>query len=498
MITDPDHGAVMHAMVSAEGRLVAADPPLLAMQKEAGGDLGDPLVIPALTHLARVAWRTGATIARPVTVGGSAQDIALWVRLKPSPDGIEIWAIYQDIQPAPKPDTQDRAAADAHGEMMRLGWTWQVDRSLRFTLADSGEDTPLHVLPIPGEKLSGYFRLIENADSEDGALPLLDAVAAGRPFAGQNAVVRREPDWCYMLSAVPMVDGRGRMTGYRGKARLLTADDRAPLERKPFERVQPEAAISEPVEFERQTRPEHQAPDASPELDTETDSWSPVFSRRLDNALRQPLGRIVANANTISGQLEGPLRTDYASYAADIAAAGRHLLELVDDLADLQAIERPNFTAAREQVELADLSRRAAGLLRMRAAERSIIIQAPKDDESVSAMAEYRRVLQILVNLIGNAVRYSPDQSHVWIRVDEDPAAGTVSVIVADQGRGIDPADHERIFDRFVRLTPEDNNGSGLGLYISRRLARAMGGDITVESALGRGARFKLTLRAWH
>jgi signal transduction histidine kinase len=507
MMTDPDHGAVMHAMVSVEGRLVAADPPLLAMQREAGGDLGGPLVIPALTHLARVAWRTGATIARPVTVGGSAQDIALWARLKPSPDGIEIWSIYQDIQPAPKPDAQEQAAADAHGEMMRAGWTWQVDRSLRFTLADSGQDEPLHVLPIPGEKLSGYFRLIENTDSEDGALPLLDAVAAGRAFAGQKAVVRRDSDWSYVLSAVPMVDGRGRMIGYRGKARLLAVNDGAPQQPAPAESLKhdssnPEALNGEPLngrplQFEPPQAQPESGPQAAANPDTETDSWSPFFSRRLDNALRQPLGRIVANANTISGQLEGPLRADYASYAADIAAAGRHLLELVDDLADLQAIDRPNFTAAREEVELADLSRRAAGLLRMRAAERSIIIQPPKDDESVSAMAEYRRVLQILINLIGNAVRYSPDQSDVWIRVDEDPVAGTVSVTVADQGLGIDPADHERIFDRFVRLTPEDNNGSGIGLYISRRLARAMGGDITVESALGQGARFTLTLRAW-
>src|SRR3546814_9570821 len=76
-----------------------------------------------------------------------------------------------------------------------------------------------------------------------------------------------------------------------------------------------------------------------------------MFGQRLDRALRQPLGRIIANADTISGQLQGPLRRDYANYASDIAAAGRHLMELVDDLADLQDIERPDFNPVMEEIE---------------------------------------------------------------------------------------------------------------------------------------------------
>ena len=68
---------------------------------------------------------------------------------------------------------------------------------------------------------------------------------------------------------------------------------------------------------------------------------------------------------------------------------------------------------------------------------------------------------------------------------------------MADQGKGIDPQDHDRIFERFERLGNSDGAGSGLGLYISRKLALAMGGDITLDSALGRGARFVLDLPAW-
>lgn len=218
----------------------------------------------------------------------------------------------------------------------------------------------------------------------------------------------------------------------------------------------------------------------------------PDFGKRLDLALRQPIGRIIANAETISGQLEGPLQHDYAGYAADIANAGRHLMELVDDLADLQAIDRPNFAVAREEIDLADIARRTAGLLGLKARDRNIRIDTPPVGEQMRAMGEFRRALQIAVNLVGNAIRYGPEDSVIWLRVDDE--GGMARLIVADQGRGIAPEDQERVFEKFERLGRQDAAGSGLGLYISRRLARAMGGDITLDSAPGQGARFILSL----
>ncbi|CAN5301708.1 hypothetical protein BH10PSE13_BH10PSE13_23610 [soil metagenome] len=454
--------SVIRGRASGDGRLVAADPPLLALQIEAGGAEGGPLVVPTLAHLARVAMRLGVTIARPASIASGESDIALWVRMKPDADGVDIAIIEWEEQPrAPHP--VDFAAMGAHAELARDGWIWHVDARLHFHLVDAtgaGARTG-HDLPRAGDALTAYFRLLEVEGGKE-RLPLLAAVAARRPFHHQPALLRSDETIRYLLAALPTFDALGRLTGYRGKA-----------------------------------IPEAGGGAAATPASEQPGDYSPLFNRRLDNALRQPLGRIIANANTISGQLEGPLRADYAAYAADIAEAGRHLVELVDDLADLQAIERPDFAVAREEVDVADLGRRAAGLLKMRAAERQIAIEPPDSDERMLATAEYRRVLQILVNLIGNAVRYSPDRSQIWVRVDEDGGAGTVSVIVADQGRGIDPADHQRIFERFERLNAEDNAGSGLGLYISRRLARAMGGDIMVESARGQGARFTLVLPVW-
>ena len=102
--------------------------------------------------------------------------------------------------------------------------------------------------------------------------------------------------------------------------------------------------------------------------------------------------------------------------------------------------------------------------------------------------------MQILLNLIGNAIRYSPAASQIWVRLE--PAGARARVIVADQGAGVSLEQQARMFDKFERLGRKDEGGSGLGLYIARRLARAMGGDITVASAPGEGARFTLTLPA--
>ena len=103
-------------------------------------------------------------------------------------------------------------------------------------------------------------------------------------------------------------------------------------------------------------------------------------------------------------------------------------------------------------------------------------------------------MLQVLLNLLGNAIRYSPENSQIWIRVDREGDRATVTV--ADQGQGIDAEQQAVVFEKFERLGRTDSGGSGLGLYIARRLARAMDGELAVDSAPGQGARFTLSLPA--
>ncbi len=452
---DP-HLPVAIGRVGRDGRLLDAEPRLSDLNSRAGGKQGEPLAVPQIASIARLALRLGIAISRNIVAADGEDDIDLWVRAEPDSDGVRLevsgWrprAAWRAAEDEGREDDFLRTDAD---------WVWECDSAMRLThlSIEAGARYGFDAGKMLGQPLTLLFAL--EAD-EEGALPILTAAAEQGRFEGQVAELRGTGRRV-RLSASPRVDAQARFAGFTGAAEMID-----PAE---------EAAPSQPV-----------APQAV---------FTNEFGQRLDRALRKPLSRIIANADSISAQLDGPLRADYADYAGDIANAGRHLLSLVDDLADLTAVERDDFEVEAEPIDLADVARRAAGLLAVRASEADVRIDKPKADESLPATGEFRRVLQIMVNLIGNAVRYSPPGGSVWVRLEREGGVGCV--IVADQGKGIAAEDQARIFEKFGRVDPSEPGGSGLGLYIARRLARAMGGDITVDSAPGQGARFVLTLPA--
>jgi two-component sensor histidine kinase len=437
------------ARVDSAGRLTMADPRLFALQQRAGASIGDPLAIPPLASMARLARTLGILVSRTVVVAEGDHDFDVWVRARPDGDAVVLsvggWTRRPQRAPWLVPQGDDVAVPTGPSE----SWVWSTDAKLRLTALSFGDQG------LIGQPLTRIVRLIEN---DVGDLPIIDAMADGRDLSEQRAVRRDVPDREIMLVATAKRDASGLFAGFDGRA--IPSD--------------------EPMLAELDVP-------SAPQVD-------PAFGGRLDKALRAPLARIVANADSIRAQTEGPLRRDYADYAGDIASAARHLLALVDDLGDLQAVEQADFKAEIENIDLADIARRAAGLLQVRASDRQVRIDRPAEGETLPARGEFRRVLQIIVNLIGNAVRYSPEGSMVWLRTERD--ADSAVLIVADQGKGIAEADQARIFEKFERVDPSEPGGSGLGLYISRRLARAMGGDIVVDSAPGQGARFVLTLPA--
>ncbi|MEQ8309695.1 MAG: HAMP domain-containing sensor histidine kinase [Sphingopyxis sp.] len=449
---------VICGRIDRAGVLVNADTPLLRLQQRAGSGLGKPLALPHLARLAALAQRLQRDISRPLRTADDHSDVHALVRIAPDADGASIeisdWRARAMTPPEMAAAAEDTALAD--------GWTWECDQQLRLVALRAAGSTP----PVPpgweGRSLSEIFELRPDGD---GRFPVLRALARQARFDGQSVSVAGA---AMTLAGDALFDATGRFTGFRGFASVSEPAGPAP-EAKPAPAFVDPAFGSLPLS-------------------------DPQFGRRIDGALRGPLSRIIATAETISGQFDGPIRADYARYAGDIAHAGRHLLGLVDDLADLQNIERPGFKAARDDIDLGDLARRAVGLLGMKAEEKGIRISAPAADDRMPATGEFRRVLQVLLNLLGNAIRYSPDHSQIWLRVDRQGDRATITV--ADQGQGIDADQQAVVFEKFERLGRTDSGGSGLGLYIARRLARAMDGELTVDSAPGQGARFTLSLPA--
>ena len=450
---------IVRGRIDRSGALVSADAPLLRLQQRAGAGLGKPLALPHLARLVALAQRLHRDISRPLHTADDHSDIHALVRIIPDADGASLE--ISDWRTRPVAHPQIPAIGD--NVVVPHGWTWECDQQLRMVALRAAPDAP----PVPtdweGRSLSELFELQPDGD---GRFPVLRALARQSRFDGQQVQADAPTGRMAMtLSGDALFDAVGGFTGFRGSA-VVAENTADPV---------PAAMLVDP------------AFGSLPLSD-------PQFGRRIDGALRGPLSRIIATAETISGQFDGPIRADYARYAGDLAHAGRHLLGLVDDLADLQNIERPGFKAAADEIDLGDLARRAVGLLGMKAEEKGIRIDAPRTDDKAPATGEFRRVLQVLLNLLGNAIRYSPDNSLIWIRVNRDGDRATVTV--ADQGQGIDAEQQAVVFEKFERLGRTDSGGSGLGLYIARRLARAMDGDLTVDSAPGQGARFTLSLPA--
>jgi signal transduction histidine kinase len=440
--------------------LLSADEPLASLQRQCGGELPGMIAIPALLETVRKARRYQLKLARSISAQTSAEAISAWVEVEPRPDGNPGCEVrLASWQSAPLPAEDDASAARQ---------TEFVDRQVAELVAvlDAGQ----RVLAV-------------SCEAPDLAT-LADRMAnePGRPwteFVTVAGLEQRQPvHWRLLDGARVTVEGSQRewravlhprqimgASPADGFELLLVSDE--PL---------PPDLVPEPQDTAAAARRNH------------------VIGQEIAPALRQPIARIIANAETIRAKLAGPLSDDYARYASDIASAGQLLLGLLDDLSDLEVVEAEDFSTAPDHIDLAQVARQAAGILAVRAREKAITIDAPRLGETLPAVAEFRRVLQILINLIGNAIRYAPANSQVWIRIER--MGEMASIVVADQGPGLTAEQAAVVFDKFERLGRNDEGGSGLGLYISRRLARAMHGDLTIESAPGQGARFVLVVPA--
>ncbi len=435
--------------IDRDGRLVSADAALERLQVEAGSALGRALALPQLAALARAAASLGVPLSRALIAADTHHDLDLFVRAEPVlGDGersgevqltIERW-VARPIAP-PRLALVEAVDDDERRDVERSTFEFDTDAALNLINVSPALASVLGLdqNAASGRPLTSLFRLIEE---EDGAMPLLGAVATRAAVDGQRAAPRTGGAEM-LIDADPLFDEQGRFAGFRATIRRdgeVAAYDHA----------------------------------------------SPLFEESLDEALRSPVARIISAADHIVGRSDGPLRSDYANYASDIATAGRHLLSVIRSMG-----QAGKSTA--QQIDLVLLATEALALVQSVADRRAIAIEVAPGGAPCLAYGEARGVVQILVNILGNAVRHSPDGGAVALIFEQGPSESRVTI--ADQGPGIDRADQQRIFERYERVGTAPD-GSGLGLAISRRLARAMGGDIRLDSAPGEGARFTLILPA--
>ncbi|HVV52650.1 MAG TPA: ATP-binding protein, partial [Polyangia bacterium] len=227
----------------------------------------------------------------------------------------------------------------------------------------------------------------------------------------------------------------------------------------------------------------------------EVDRLKNAFIANMSHEIRTPLNSVLALTELLREGVAGPLTVDQRKYLQVIERNGQALLHLINDVLDLSRIETGHLEMDVQDVDLAPQVELVASALSPLAAAKNVDLSVKLPPDLPPARGDADRFRQIMTNLVGNAIKFTEAGGRVMI--GGELRAEAVTVVVTDTGVGIPDAYLEKIFQEFVQVDQtlaRRQGGTGLGLAIARRLARLMGGDIQVDSVLGRGSRFSLTL----
>jgi signal transduction histidine kinase len=215
------------------------------------------------------------------------------------------------------------------------------------------------------------------------------------------------------------------------------------------------------------------------------------FLANVSHDLRTPMNAILGFTDALLAGVDGPLNDDQRASLAWVQRGGRDLLGLINEILDLSKIEAGKLTIEAQPFDPRELVESVVAQHRSLAAQKGIRLSVNDGGAPPEVVLDRQRTKQVLVNLLGNALKFT-ERGEVLVEID-GAADGAFRVAVRDTGPGIAPELFETIFEEFSRANG-DAPGTGLGLPISRRLARMMGGDVTVESVRGQGSVFHLRL----
>jgi signal transduction histidine kinase len=218
------------------------------------------------------------------------------------------------------------------------------------------------------------------------------------------------------------------------------------------------------------------------------------FLANMSHELRTPLNAIIGFSEVLHERMFGEINEKQAEYLGDILQSGQHLLSLINDILDLSKIE-----AGRMELELSDFDlpgtiEGTLTLVRERAVRRDIALERSVDQRLGTIRADERKVKQVLLNLLSNALKFTPEGGKIAVEAAVND--GVAKISVTDTGVGIAPEDQATVFEEFrqVGTAAKKVEGTGLGLAISRKFIELHGGKIWVKSTVGSGSTFAFTL----
>ncbi|WP_341887777.1 PAS domain-containing protein [Variovorax sp. YR752] len=325
-----------------------------------------------------------------------------------------------------------------------------------------------HGLPWPLSRftLEDWLASMLPEDRDHAAAAVRHAVETRGPLNSRARV--RQPDGSVrMLEFVGQtrIDAQGAPTGILATCRDVT------------EQAQTERLRQDKESAERASRAKSE------------------FLSRMSHELRTPLNGILGFAQLMALDRRAPLAPDQQRRLDSVVQAGRHLLDLINDVLDLARIEHQHAALTLGPVDAAAVLSRCLALIAPLAEQADVRLPSPCGAEHW-VHADRRALEQVLMNLLSNAIKYNRRGGAVHVGIE--PHAGRVRIAVRDEGAGLTAPQRARLFQHFERLGAEASGvpGSGLGLVISRELAQAMGADILVQSVPGEGSTFSLELPA--
>lgn len=349
-------------------------------------------------------------------------------------------------------------------------WLWEIDPDGRLTNMSPGfaRVTGVDVRHMIGRRLSDLYL----GELCDAWIRLKKAVTA-RLALDEPAVpvtVKGETRW-WALTALPRFDEAGTFLGYRG--------------------------VGSDVTLARETETTlKEAKDAAEKANRAKSKFLAVLSHEL----RSPLNAVIGFSEILTQESFGPIGNQkYLDYAGEIRDSSQYLLALIDDMLDIARIESGAVELNEAEFCAENMLTGVKRLMRPIAAERGLTLSVAPAETAFRLQGDPRLVRQILINLVSNAIKFTPDEGKITMGADM-AADGSVGLWVRDTGRGIGTADKARVFEPFARADEEageTTDGIGLGLTIALHLAHAHGGELTLDSEPGRGTSARFTLPTW-
>lgn len=349
-------------------------------------------------------------------------------------------------------------------------WFWSTDETLRF-------DYSSHA----AEKSSGrHLQALLTGDNGIAAVEIDPSVAQQLARKLRERQPFRDVRYSYMcrngtakwwaVSGKPVFTGSGVFCGYRGTGRNVTTETEARL-----------ALIRSKEEAEIANRSKSE------------------FVANMSHELRTPLNAIIGFSEMLQSEVHGPLGADrYRNYATDIRDSGRHLLSLINDILDLSKVESGVDDLYEEEIVIADVVRSLMVIVKPHAEKGGVNLRLDIDDEMPKLLADERKIKQILVNILSNAIKFTRAGGAVSLSIRYDAASG-FTFRIQDDGIGMTPGEVEKALLKFGQIDSDLNrkyDGTGLGLPLSKALTELHGGVLEIDSAKGNGTTVTVRLPA--